>query len=468
MNRAGSILVGVLWCMVLLSVLVIGVLHTARMDLLVVKNYGDRVQAHYLALAAVERAKALIFQDVVTRQQTAKNHTGSLYNDAKDFQDVSLGRGKLRVFRRASPEDGGGIIHGISDEESRLNVNAASANQLTNLDGMTPDIVGAIMAWRTPATQNPAAQNNGAQNSATPGGANSDYYLSLRPPYLPRNGPFQTVRELLMVRGVTTELLLGNDVNQNGFLDTGDEPAGQGLAGARPPPAPSPGWASLLTVTDTDKNVNASGKDRVNPQTADEATLMTVPGITQPIARAIISYRGQKQLQTLDDLLSVTAQNSNRGGNNGGGNAGQGGNQPGGQNGSGNSGPPVISQELLEQIADDLTLADGTDLTGLINLNTASLDVLLCLPGVERPLAQAILNFRASTGYFDNVAGLLKVDGMTRAIFKQVVPLVSVRSETYRIVGEGKINSTGAIQRIEAIVHIGRSDIETLAYREDL
>lgn len=135
---------------------------------------------------------------------------------------------------------------------------------------------------------------------------------------------------------------------------------------------------------------------------------------------------------------------------------------------SGNSGAPVISQELLEQIADDLTLADGTDQTGLINLNTASLDVLLCLPGVERPLAQAILNYRASTGYFDNVAGLLKVEGMTRAIFKQVVPLVTVRSETYRIVGEGKINSTGAIQRIEAIVHIGRSDIETLAYREDL
>jgi type II secretory pathway component PulK len=67
MRRRGSILVGVLWCMVLLSVLVIGVLHTARMDLLVVKNYGDRVQAHYLALAGVERAKALIYQDVVER-----------------------------------------------------------------------------------------------------------------------------------------------------------------------------------------------------------------------------------------------------------------------------------------------------------------------------------------------------------------------------------------------------------------
>ena len=56
MRRRGSILIGVLWCMVLLSVLVIGVLHTSRKYLLVVKNYGDRVQAHYLALAGVDLA----------------------------------------------------------------------------------------------------------------------------------------------------------------------------------------------------------------------------------------------------------------------------------------------------------------------------------------------------------------------------------------------------------------------------
>jgi competence ComEA-like helix-hairpin-helix protein len=453
--------------MVLLSVLVIGVLHTARMDLLVVKNYGDRVQAHYLALAGVERAKALLYQDVVTRQHTAKNHTGSLYNDAKNFQDVPLGRGEFQVFRRAAQEEGGEVIYGISDEESRLNINTASADQLTNLDGMTSDIVAAIIVWRSAA-----AQIVPTQTGATQGGANSDYYMSLRPPYLARNSPFQTVRELLMVRGVTPGLLMGNDHLQNGFLDGDEDPADQGPFGSKPPPPPNPGWAALLTVTDSDKDVNASGKDRVNPQTADEATLSAVPGITQAIAKAIISYRGKNPLQSLDDLLSVTAQDSSQGGANG--NAGDGSNPPAdgspsdGQNGSGNSGPGVISQELLEQVADDLSLAGGTDLPGLININTARLDVLICLPGVQRPLAQAIINYRKSTGYFDNVAALLKVDGMTREIFKQVVPLVTARSETFRIVSEGKIKSSGARQRIEAIVHIGGRDIETLGYREDL
>ena len=198
-----SILVGLLWCLALLAVVVIGVLHTARMDLLVVKNYSDRIQAHYLALAGVERAKALLYHDYITRQQTAKNHTGSLYDDAKDFEGVSFGRGRFRVFRRAHSEEGGGLVYGISDEESRLNVNMASTDELTNLDGLTPDIAAAILDWRNDPSASPA------------GGAEADYYSGLQPPYLPRHGPFQTVRELLMVRGVTRSDLLGDDVNQN-------------------------------------------------------------------------------------------------------------------------------------------------------------------------------------------------------------------------------------------------------------
>src|SRR5206468_6148307 len=41
-----------------------------------------------------------------------------------------------------------------------------------------------------------------------------------KPPYLPRNGPFQTVRELLMVRGVSRELLFADDAKQNGLLQS--------------------------------------------------------------------------------------------------------------------------------------------------------------------------------------------------------------------------------------------------------
>jgi len=56
---------------------------------------------------------------------------------------------------------------------------------------------------------------------------------------------------------------------------------------------------------------------------------------------------------------------------------------------------------------------------------------------------------------------------MTSTLLKQIAPLVSARSETYRILSEGKVTSTGARQRIQEIVHVGLNEIRTLGYRED-
>ena len=58
MKRRASVLVAVLWCVALLSVIVIGALYSTRLSLGATKNFEDKVQAHYLALAGVEKAKA--------------------------------------------------------------------------------------------------------------------------------------------------------------------------------------------------------------------------------------------------------------------------------------------------------------------------------------------------------------------------------------------------------------------------
>src|SRR5438105_8856871 len=132
-RKEASVLVGLLWCVAILSVLVIGVLRTARMDLLVVKNHGDVIQAHYLALAGIEKAKALLYRDARERKRSAKNHSGELYDAPHHFRDVALGRGQFRVFRQAGRDEGGAVLYGVSDEESRLNVNRAAAEELAKL-----------------------------------------------------------------------------------------------------------------------------------------------------------------------------------------------------------------------------------------------------------------------------------------------------------------------------------------------
>ncbi len=457
MRAKASILVGLLWCLALLSVIVIGVLHTARLDLLVVKNYGDRIQAHYLALAGIEKAKALLFQNARLRSRSRTSHNAELYNAPEQFRDVPLGRGQFRVFRPGRADEGGGLVYGVSDEESRLNVNSASTDQLAGIYGMTPDVVAAINDWRD------------ADNAVTPGGAEAEYYTSLQPPYLQRNGAFQTVRELLMVRGVSRAMLLGRNADHTPAASY----AADSLAESAPPDNPAAladtGWASILTVDSLVQNVNVAGEERVNIQSADESALTSVRGITADIAKAIVAYRGQNRLESLADLLDV-AQVQNQP-------LAQPGGAPGGRGAAATqaapppnnpSGPKLVSEDLLRDIADDLTTESGKDLPGVVNVNTASLTVLSCLPGIDRQLAQAIVSYRQSNGFFPNVAWLLKVPGMNRDIFKQVAPLLTARSETYRILSEGRVNSSGTRQRIQIIVRVGFQDVQTLSYREDL
>ncbi len=484
MRRNGSILVGLLWCLALLSLLVVGLLHASRSDLQLARYDTDRIQARYLALAGIERAKALLYTDARERSRSAQSHNGSLFDAPQHFRDIPLGRGTYRVIRGGRPEEAAGLIYGVSDEESRLNVNTAMPDDLSRLYGMTPDIPAAIVDWRDP------------DNAVTPGGAEADYYAAARPPGQPRNGSFQTVRELLMVRDMPRDLFLGGDPQLNGLggLDEFDDPDQEGAApagdGARLGAGGVSGWGTLLTVHSGVRNLSSAGLERVNIQSADEAALTGVGGITPAIAKAIIAHRGNNRLGSIADLLEVgpappPGQEGTPGavpggsqppgvpfavGGPGGAAPGPGPGGPGGPGGRGTggaAGPKVIDQNLLLDIADSLT-ADGASLqAGAINLNTASLEVLVCLPGVSRELAQAIVSFRASTGFLPNIAWLLRVPGVTTDLFRQLAPRVTVRSETFRILAEGRVRSSGVRQRIEAVVRVGLNDVELLSYRED-
>ena len=467
-TRNGSVLVGVLWCLALLSVVVVGVLHSARLDLMVVKNHGDRIQAHYLALAGVEKAKALLYRDAKERQRSAKNHNGGMHNVPAEFKEVSLGRGQFSVFHQGRRDDGGGLLYGVTDEESRLNVNRASAEELRKIKDLQPEAVAGILDWRDP------------DNQVTPGGAEAEFYAALESPRLPRNGPFQTVRELLMVNGVTRELFMGEDANQNGLLDPGEDDGAESAPPDNRDGLLDAGLSGIVTVDSSVGNRTAAGQERINVQSADEKMLTSVPGLTADIAKAIIAYRGQNQFENLADLLEVSAPapqlpstplpNPGRPPAARGGRAAPQNTQSAARTGTGTqaSGPKLISEELLMEIADDITVSSEDEQPGAVNINTAGVEVLECLPGITRELALAITGYRKSAGFFPNIACLLKVEGLNRTIFKQVAPKVCARSETFRVLSEGLIPSSGARQRIQVIIRVGPASVDTISYREDL
>ncbi len=60
---------------------------------------------------------------------------------------------------------------------------------------MDVNIADAILDWLDP------------DDTPRENGAEVDYYAAQNPPYAPKNGPLDTIEELLLVRGVTPELL---------------------------------------------------------------------------------------------------------------------------------------------------------------------------------------------------------------------------------------------------------------------
>ena len=101
------------------------------------------------------------------------------------------------------------IRFGLESESARLNLSVllrweeelpGSATQaLMNLPGMTVQIADAVLDWLD------------EDNQPRPFGAEAEFYASLEPPYAPRNGTPERIEELLLVRGVTRQLLFGQE-----------------------------------------------------------------------------------------------------------------------------------------------------------------------------------------------------------------------------------------------------------------
>src|SRR5690606_25489220 len=81
----------------------------------------------------------------------------------------------------------------------------------------------------------------------------------------------------------------------------------------------------------------------------------------------------------------------------------------------------------FSQIADKLTTSSETTLSGMVNVNTAPKEVLLCLPGLEESDAKALVAYRESnSGSLDSIAWVTKVLDQEKAV--EIGSYITVRS----------------------------------------
>jgi DNA uptake protein ComE-like DNA-binding protein len=254
----GSILLLVL---VVVAALALGTgtyLQLMQTELRAVRYHGRGAQATRLAESAVEYLKVVLAlppAEVQLQGGLAANPT-TMQAQLADDQPSDFDRGRFTVLAPAQADGRyAGVRFGLEDEAAKLNLNVLLAEgaedqaqfRLLALPGMTPQIADAILDWLDP------------DDAPRPFGAERESYAQFDPPYEPRNGPIASLDELLLVRGVTPELLYGLDQNRNFFVDAGETARGvltqidntEGLLNR--------GWSSYLTLNSVEAMAAALG-----------------------------------------------------------------------------------------------------------------------------------------------------------------------------------------------------------------
>lgn len=78
------------------------------------------------------------------------------------------------------------------------------------------------------------------------------------------------------------------------------------------------------------------------------------------------------------------------------------------------------------QIPSSGAMQDGASTDSRIDLNTASVQELMSLPGIGRSRAEAIVAWRQDNGGFSAIEDIMKISGIKNAIFSQIKDKIKV------------------------------------------
>ncbi|MEY2788184.1 MAG: hypothetical protein RLZZ34_1327 [Verrucomicrobiota bacterium] len=428
----GFVLVGVLIVVMLLSMIALSLMFRMRSEETAGATGSASEQGWATAMSGVREAMRLAsaFQPGDTTWMDAPERFKDrvLYDDGGEEWRWTL--------YSANPE--GGIRFGLTDEGSKLNLNAATTSMVSRLPGMKTSLTDALLDFVD------------ADDVPRPEGAEQEYYNALPQPYRIHNGPLSTVEQLLLVRGFTPAVVLGEDANRNFSLDPNEDDGDE-----REPPDDAdgrlqPGLLPLLTVYSREPNTDRTGRRRFNLNTPGAA--LTDTNDLPPAFVAFVSELGASKSVVLDpaELLEATVTLK-------------------GPDGQDRAVPTGVGKESLALVLDRFTGSAEAELVGRINVNTAPASVLQLVPGIDNALAENILSARRnlpaerrSSVAWIHIENLVEADR-----FREIAPFLTTRSLQYRfnVVGYGA--RSGKFRVLEAVIDVA-SPPARLVYLRDL
>jgi DNA uptake protein ComE-like DNA-binding protein len=408
-----------MWVLIALVGLVLVMARWARVE---TRASGNR-------LAAAQAAMAVRAGEQYVLSQIAQTGTDATFSQLMPPEAVPVGESLTPGQPTAyfwvvrGDRDGDGVQDfGVEDEGAKVNINTAGLRQLIMLPGMTADVAAAIIDWRD---EDETPTQNGAEQESYPN-------------YRVKNGPFETVEELLLVRGVTPELLYGMDANHNGFLDEEEQSATVGALGisssASAANDTSRGWFPFLSVTGPGNAPQGGQQQQTN-----------VNGQTGPVLEVLRNSLEGSRFNQVAPLVE--------------------------------SGRPFrnmldfyvktkLKAEEFKLVADRLTatVQNAPANNARVNVNTAPREVIRCLSGLEDADAQAIVAARADADT-TNIAWLADAIDRNKAV--GIGDQVTGRSYRYSADVIGVSADGRAYQRVRVMVDATSSPAK-IVYRRDL
>lgn len=515
--RKGVVLIAVLVVIVLLTLAAYQFSDSMIAELRAADSTMRSAQARALADSGVNYAMVL----VSSPDSMADMLGGNPFDNPGMFFGIIIGSpdavrpGRFTIV--APPETGGtfgngAIRYGLVDEAGRINLSAllkidssgaVAREMLLKIPHLADqeEIVNAILDWLDP------------DDEPRPNGAEGEYYSALSPPYRPKNGPLDTIEELLLVRGVTPELLFGNDRNRNGVLDpdedNGTDPLDRGLS-------------EYLTVYSRERNVDLEGNARININDADLAGLQEklVTAVGEDLATYIIAYRvygasgGSSSGSTPTKSTTTPTTPTKSGSSSGGGSSGASSGGSGGgrltrtQVNTQNARPRRISslfdlvnssvdvpatsptgprtttypsplndaaalRQYLPLLLDKVTTSRDAELPGRINVNTAPEVVLRTLAGLQESDIQNILTERPNPSagqeidpIYQTPAWLLTEANLSPQTLRTLERYITARTQVYRVQVIGHFDGGGPTARVEAVLDTNNGRPRLLYWRD--
>jgi competence ComEA-like helix-hairpin-helix protein len=504
MSSSGMALIAVMWIVTILTVLASEFLYSMRLEVRIARNWSDQTSAFYAAKGGLERAIATLKDDetdydsldedwaeeIAEELNSCTYSTNVIDESAKINVNTADEETLAKAVAYCMTSSGEEQIQEEMDAQAQTLATAIIEKRpyrtvagVAKATDMTPEILYGESDATSDAEETSTDEEeetsvalvdlatvHSVDKNTTPDGAKRVNINSADADQI-REGVNQEGEEIITQQEAQAIVdyrdELGN--NQSGQGEGSNQGGGQnqpGQAGDQDQQTGYTGIVQLLdvpaisqatfdsirdriTVEDEENRDGEQGENRININTADAGELQSLDGIDEGIANSIVSYREQNQFDNVDEIREVK----------------------------------LISIDDMRQIVDRVSISDDEVLQGKVNINTAPLEILAMLPGMDEEKAQAIIDRRTvpegqesavitsqqnaqESGPFAGLGQLLDVEGIDEDTFRNLVDHVTYRSHAYRIESEGRSSDGKIVQNCVAVVDRSGDRVEIKYWKQ--